>query len=234
MLQKIFIKMADNFYLSHSSFPNLAFCFHALFPPTPLFNKIINTMKRVLFFLFCAMAHLSLFGQDVWTLDPGHSRIGFTVTHHMISEVDGYFKTYEAKITTSKEDYSDAVFEFSADIASLNTENQMRDGHLKSPDIFDAEKYPKMTFKSKTITHIAGERYKISGDLTIKDKTLPISLDLWIVGPGNNERAKRYEIGVKATGTLNRLDYGVGVNLPLFSVANEVSLRLVGEFDKPY
>jgi polyisoprenoid-binding protein YceI len=189
-------------------------------------------MKNTGIVFFFVLTATYLFGQNTWTLDPGHSRVGFTVTHHMISEVDGYFREFEAKMTTSEEDYSDAVFEFTAQTASLNTENERRDGHLKSDDIFDVVKYPTISFKSTSLTQIAGERYKISGDLTIKDKTLPITLDLWMVGPKVNERAKRYEIGVKALGTLNRKAFGVGERLGTASVSEEVSLRITGELNK--
>jgi polyisoprenoid-binding protein YceI len=189
--------------------------------------------KTTAFFALLMLGNLA-FGQTVWTLDKGHSRIGFTVTHHMISEVDGYFKEYDGKMTAKKEDYSDAVFELTVQTASLNTENQMRDGHLKSPDIFDVEKYPTMDFKSKSFTQIAGNRYKMAGDLTIKGVTQPISMDVTMVGPGKNERAKRFEIGVKALGKLSRLAYGVGVKLDTFSVSDEVELRILGEFDSSF
>ena len=191
-------------------------------------------MKKTPFFLFLLCFSSLAFGQNVWTLDKGHSKIGFTVTHHMISEVDGYFKEYEGKMTTTKEDYSDAVFELTVQTASLNTNLEMRDGHLKSPDIFDVEKFPTIAFTSTAFTQIAGNRYKITGNLTIKDVTLPLSMDLWLVGPGNNERAKRFEIGVKALGKLSRLAYHVGERLPLFSVSDDVELRILGEFDKSY
>ena len=147
-----------------------------------------------------------------------NSKIGFTVTHHMISEIDGYFRAYQATMTTAEDDFSDAVFEFSADIESINTESERRDNHLRSAGIFDAEKHPTMNFKSISCDQIAGNRYKVSGNFTIKGKTLPIALDLWLVGPVKNDRGKRFEIGAKAVGKLNRRDFGVGENLPFGSV----------------
>ena len=152
----------------------------------------------------------------------------------MISEVDGYFANYEGKITTTKDDFSDAVFELTIQTASLTTNFEMRDNHLKSPDIFDVEKYPTIAFKSTSLAQIAGNRYKLSGNLTIKATTLPISLDLTIVGPSKNDRAKRFEIGVKGLGRLSRLAFGVGQNLGLVSVSDDVELRILGEFDKAY
>jgi polyisoprenoid-binding protein YceI len=183
-------------------------------------------------FLFSfLLANAALFAQT-WTLDKGHSRVGFTVNHHMISEVDGSFKVYDAKITATKEDFSDAVFEFSTETASFNTENDFRDKDLKSANYFDVEKFPKMSFKSTSFKRIMGNKWKLVGDLTIKDKTLPVTLDVVLGGPEFNERAKKPEIGIKATGKINRLDFGIGVNLPEMMVSNEVELRVLGEFKK--
>ena len=108
-------------------------------------------MKKISFLLFALCTTVATFAQT-WTADKAHSKVGFTVTHLGISEVDGSFGTIDAKITSSKEDFSDAVFEFSADIASVTTGNGMRDGHLQKEDMFDAAKFPKMTFKSTNIS----------------------------------------------------------------------------------
>lgn len=191
-------------------------------------------MKNVIISVFAAFMPIFLTAQDVWTLDPGHSKIGFTVTHHMISEVDGFFRDFEAKMTVNAEDYSDAIFEFTTQTKSINTEHEQRDNHLKSADIFDAEQFPTITFKSTSFTQIAGEHYTITGDLTIKGKTLPLSLDMWLVGPVTNDRAKRWELGAKAIGSINRKDFGVGENLGTTSVSNQVDLRVIGEFNRSY
>jgi len=188
-------------------------------------------MKNAVFTALLTLVLSSAFAQT-WTLDKGHSRVGFTVNHHMISEVDGNFKIYDAKITATKADFSDAVFEFTAETASFNTDNEMRDNDLKSANYFDVEKFPKMTFKSTSFKRIMGNKWKIVGDLTIKDKTISISLDIILGGPEYNERAKKQEIGIKATGKINRLDFGIGVNLPEMMVSNEVELRILGEFKK--
>jgi polyisoprenoid-binding protein YceI len=188
-------------------------------------------MKKSLVLFAALLATAHLFAQT-WTLDKGHSKVGFTVNHHMISEVDGAFKVYDAKITATKEDFSDAVFEFTTETASFNTDFEMRDKDLKSANYFDVEKYPTMRFKSTSFKRIMGNKWKLVGDLTIKDKTLPVSLDVVLGGPEYNERAKKPEIGIKATGKVNRLDFGIGVNLPEMMVSNEVELRILGEFKK--
>ncbi len=194
---------------------------------------VINlcTMKKATALFVFLLAAAAAFSQT-WTLDKGHSRVGFTVNHHLISEVDGNFKAYNAKITATKEDFSDAVFEFSAETSSFNTDNEMRDKDLKSPNFFDVEQYPTMAFKSTSFVRIMGNKWKLKGNLTIKDTTLPISLDVILGGPEMNQRAQKLEIGIKATGKINRLDFKIGEKLPEFMVSNEVELRILGEFKK--
>src|SRR3954466_15030220 len=99
-------------------------------------------MNKVILLLLAFSITGSAFAQADWSVDKGHSKVGFTVTHHMISEVDGYFRTFTAKLTSSKDDFSDAVFMLSAETATINTENEMRDKDLKSPGFFDVEKFP--------------------------------------------------------------------------------------------
>ncbi len=91
-----------------------------------------------------------------------------------------------------------------------------------------------MNFKSTSFNQIAGEHYKVAGDITIKGNTLPITLEVWLVGPVENERAKRHELGFKASGSIMRQAFGVGENLSTLSVSDEVGLRITGEFNKSY
>ncbi|WP_423147146.1 YceI family protein [Rubrolithibacter danxiaensis] len=176
--------------------------------------------------LFCSTA----FAQK-WTVDKAHSKLGFTVTHLMLSEVDGNFKKFDASITSSKDDFSDAVFELTADVNSINTENEMRDNDLKSDHFFDAAKYPQITFKSKSITKLDSKKYKLSGDLTMHGVTKPVTLDLTLNGIGKNMRTQKPLAGFKLTGTINRTDFGIG-SMPSAVVSEEVEIRAVGEFGK--
>jgi len=189
-------------------------------------------MKSIILTTFLFISSLSLLAQATWTLDKSHTRVGFTVTHHMISEVDGNFTEYDASFTSSKEDFSDAAFEFTAQTASINTDFELRDGHLREEDYFHVEKYPTLDFKSTSFTKIAGNQYKVVGDLTIKGITMSIELDLWLIGPQLNERVQQMEVGIKAVGDIKRLDYGIGNNLPLFNVSDQIDLRILGEFRK--
>jgi len=189
----------------------------------------MKNLHLIIVFLFST---ITLFSQTTWTLDKGHSKVGFTIKHHMIAELDGNFMDYTAKITASKEDFSDAVFEFTAETNSFFTANEMRDGHLKDERYFDVKQFPQITFKSTSFTRVMGNQWKLIGNLTMKGKTLPVKLDVVLGGPEMNKRAKTQEIGITATGKINRLDFGVGEQLPEFNVSNEVELRILGEFQK--
>lgn len=189
-------------------------------------------MKKITLLLLTASIATSAFAQATWSLDKGHSKIGFTVTHHMISEVDGYFKTFTAKLTSSKDDFSDAVFELSAETNSINSENEMRDKDLKGPGFFNVEKFPALTFKSTSLKKVNGNKYSLVGDLTIKDVTKSITMEVTLNGPEPHPRTKKPAIGIKATCKINRKDFGVGADLAELMVGNEVELRATGEFNK--
>ena len=189
-------------------------------------------MKRLSLTIAVLLGSFATYAQT-WTVDKAHSKVGFTVTHLLLSEVDGNFKTFDAKITAAKPDLSDAVMEMTADVNSINTENDRRDGHLKSPDWFDAAKYPTVTFKSTSFKKVEGKKYKATGDLTMHGVTKPVTLDITMNGPVTNEspKGKQEKAGFKVTGTLNRLDFGVG-KAGGAVVSEEIELKVNGEFAK--
>ncbi len=189
-------------------------------------------MKRLFVTLSVAFVSFAAHAQT-WTADKAHSKVGFTVTHLMLSEVDGNFKTFDAKITSAKPDLSDAVLELTADVNSINTENERRDGHLKSPDWFDAAKYPTVTFKSKSFQKIDGKKYKATGDLTMHGVTKPVTLDVTMNGPvtSDSPRGKQEKVGLKVGGTVKRTDFGVGSSGGAV-VSEDVEIKANGEFVK--
>ncbi len=142
-----------------------------------------------------------------WTIDTMHSEVGFKVKHLVISTVSGKFKTYNATITADAPDFSDVAISFSADISSIDTGVAQRDEHLKSADFFDSEKFEKLTFVSTRVEK-DGDDYKISGDLTIKDVTRPITLNVEFGGVGPNMYGQTIA-GFEITGKLNRKDFGL-------------------------
>ena len=143
-------------------------------------------MKRFTLVASALLVSFATFAQNTWKVDKAHAKLGFTVTHLLMSEVDGNFKTFDATITSSKEDFSDAVFELTADLASANTDNEGRDAHLKRADMFDVANHPTLTFKSTSISKVADKKYKLNGNLTIKGVTKPVSLDLALTGMGKD------------------------------------------------
>ncbi len=189
-------------------------------------------MKKTSLILSLLFVSMASFAQ--WSIDKGHSKFTFIAEHHGLSEVDGYFKKFDGKITASKDDLSDAVFEISIESASINTDLDMRDNHLKSEDMFNVEKFPALTFKSTSFTKIAGNKYKMVGDLTIKGVTKSATLDVIMNGPmaHPNPQNKIPQLGIKATTTIKRSDFGIGGKLATVMVGDEISIRATGEFQK--
>lgn len=185
--------------------------------------KKITLVATALFLSFTTFA-------QTWKVDKAHAKVGFTVTHMMIAEVDGNFKTFDATLTSSKEDFTDAVFEVSADINSIDTDMEMRDKDLKGENYFDAAKFPTLTFKSTSISKVADKKFKLTGDLTMKGVTKPVTLDMVLTGMGKDMRSQKPKAGFKITGTIKRTDFGVGKASP--AVSEEVELRAVGEFNQ--
>lgn len=170
-------------------------------------------MKKVIVFLaLVIVTGANVLAQNsTWQLDPAHSKIGFTVTHLVISEVEGNFNKFDGKVISTKPDFSDSQIEFTADINSIDTDNEDRDKHLKSPDFFDAAKHDKLKFVSKSFKKVSENTFKVTGDLTIKGVTKPVTLDAVYGGtvkdPYGNTKA-----GFKLTGKINRKDFGLTWN----------------------
>lgn len=187
-------------------------------------------MKNVISFVFIAFLSLSVFAQSTWNSDKNHSQVSFAIVHSGISEVEGVFDVFDATIVTSEEDFSDAQFEVDIDVASIDTQVEMRDNHLKSADFFDVEKYPTMTFKSTSIEEISDNKYKVRGDLTLHGITKPVTLDVWY--RGTNETPKGSTAGFQITGTILRSDFNLGPDFPEPALSNEVKLKVDAEFKK--
>lgn len=189
-------------------------------------------MKKTALVLSFLVASFASFAQ--WSIDKGHTKFAFIAEHHGLSEVDGYFKKFDGKITAAKDDLSDAVFEITIESSSINTDLEMRDNHLKSEDMFDVEKFPTISFKSTSLTKIAGNKYKMAGNMTIKGVMKPITLDVTMNGPmaHPNPNNKTPQLGIKATTTIKRSDFGIGGKLATVMVSDEISIRATGEFQK--
>lgn len=187
-------------------------------------------MKKLLLFV-SALLMVSAANAQKWNCDKAHSNVKFNLTHMMLTELSGSFKNFDVTMTSSKEDFTDAQFDFSADVASVDTDNSMRDGHLQGDAHFDAAKFPKITFKSTGVQKVSAGKYKLMGDLTMKGKTLPITLDMVVKGPITDQRTQKPKIGLRASGTIDRSKWGVG-GMPEAVVSNDIEIVVSGEFLK--
>jgi polyisoprenoid-binding protein YceI len=162
-----------------------------------------------------------------WALDRVHSGMSFAVSHMVVSETKGKFDDFAVNVTSDKEDFSDAKVEVTIKVESVNTDEKKRDGHLKSPDFFDAAKFPTMTFKSKEMKKVGDRKYKLVGDFTMKGVTKPLELDVRFGGLMADKQGKTHA-GFKVTGIINRQEFGVTWNSMLDNggavVGNEVEL----------
>ncbi len=186
----------------------------------------MNTRALLLSLVFLP---LTVFA-DTWKGDPAHSRLAFAVTHLGISEITGVFKTFDVTITANEPDFSDAVFELSVDVGSIDTEVVKRDNHLRSPDFFAVEDFPEMTFRSRSIEPMGEGRFQLSGELTIRGQAKPVTMELWYRGTTINQ--KNTTAGFQLTGTLRRSDFGVGSKFAPPMISDEVAIKADGEFIK--
>jgi hypothetical protein len=171
-------------------------------------------MKKIsTLLILTTMLFSSAFAQTAktWNVDKMHSAVKFSVSHLVVSEVDGSFKIFDGSMVADNADFSNAKINFSVDVNSINTDNTSRDGHLKADDFFNAEKYPAMTFKSTSFKKKSGNMYELTGDMTIRDVTKKVVFAVKYGGtakdPYGNTKA-----GFKATGSINRLEYGLKWN----------------------
>jgi polyisoprenoid-binding protein YceI len=190
-------------------------------------------MKKILITLSAALALVSFVVLDAgsWSLDAGHSRLGFTVKHMEISETVGQFDKFDVKITTPNADFSDATIELTAEAKTVNTYLSMRDDHLRSADFFDVEKHPTITFKSTSVKKAKGNNYVIKGNFTMRGVTKRVVLAGVHNGTTKN-RAGADLAGLKISGMIKRSEYGVGVTMPNTVVADEIYLNADLEVSK--
>jgi len=167
-----------------------------------------------------------------WSFDKSHAKLGFSVTHLMISDVEGSFKNATATLTTTKEDFTDAVVEMTAEASSINTDHEKRDAHLQSADFFDVAQFPTLTFKSTSFKKTkTANTYVVKGNLTMHGITKPVTLTA-VAKTGIHPMNKKTVAGFKITGTLKRSDFGIGGGTPTAIVSDEVLINANAEFVK--
>jgi polyisoprenoid-binding protein YceI len=143
-----------------------------------------------------------------WAIDPAHSQVTFSVKHMVIATVKGHFKVISGSLNIDEANSANSWVEATAETASIDTRDAGRDGHLRSPDFFDAEKYPTISFKSTKVEPAGGNEYKVTGDLSLHGVTKPVVFNVEFNGtdkdPWGNQRA-----GISATTKINRKDFGL-------------------------
>ena len=170
-----------------------------------------------------------------WKVDQAHSEIKFKVKHLVVSTVTGQFTSFEGKVEADNADLSDAKISFEADVNSIDTKNEQRDGHLKSPDFFDAANHPKLTFISKSITKKSDDEYVVLGDITIRGTKKEVSLS--VTYNGTTKGFGGVDVaGFEISGKLNRFDFGLQWNALTevggIVVGDEVKIDIIAELQK--
>jgi polyisoprenoid-binding protein YceI len=188
--------------------------------------KKLNTLVVAMLVTGASMA------QTNWSIDKVHSKIGFSATHLLVSEVEGSFKDYDAKVTSTADDFAGSTIEFTAKTASVFTDNEKRDGHLKSDDFFNAEKFPELKFAGTLVKE--NGKYVLKGNLTIRDVTKPVTLDVTYGG-----RVKAFggeRAGFKIKGKILRKEYGLKFSAALdgggLVVSDEIDINVKVEISK--
>jgi polyisoprenoid-binding protein YceI len=168
-----------------------------------------------------------------WVADKAHTSIKFTVTHLLISDVDGTFKSFDGSMESSKADFSDAKIIFTADVNSVNTDNEKRDADLKSDNFFNAAKFPQIKFESSSFTPLGNNKYTLIGNLTIRDVTKVVTFD---VTYGGTATMYGVHAGFKAKAKIDRFDYNLKWNAMTEAggavVGKEVEITINVDFKK--
>ena len=174
-----------------------------------------------------------------WKVDNSHSKLGFSVIHMMVAETEGKFKVFNGTAASKTEmDFTNAAISFTADASSINTEDEKRDGHLKSPDFFDVQKYPFITFVSTSMKPAgAGKNtYELEGDITIRGVTKRVKLQAIGAARTVKDPWGNIKNGFRVTGIINRKDFGLEWNAALeaggVAVSEEVTITCNIELNK--
>lgn len=149
--------------------------------------------------------------KTTWAVDPMHSEVQFKVKHLVISTVTGNFNQYNGEVITEGDNFANAQVTFTIDTDSISTNNEQRDGHLKSDDFFAADKYPQITFKSTAVEKTGVDTFKLTGDLTIRDVTKPVTLEVEQGGIARDMYGNT-KAGFEVSGKINRKEFGLQWN----------------------
>lgn len=174
--------------------------------------------------------------KSTWTVDPAHSNLEFVVKHMMMSNLRGRFHQYDATVEADPEDLTTADISFRIDVASVDTDNEKRDGHLKSADFFETETHEYITFEATDIQHVSGNDYDVTGDLTIRDVTKPETFRITAEGSAKDPMSGDEVAGFSGEGKINRKAFGLTWNVALETggvlVGDDIKISLEFECHK--
>lgn len=179
-------------------------------------------MKHIFTSLFLTAA-LAVNAQSTWKADKAHTNMNFAISHLVISEVTGRFNDFEID-AQADDTFSNPEFSVNIQTASIDTQNNRRDDHLKSEDFFAVESYPTISFKSNSIEKTGENTFKLNGDLTMHGVTKPVTLEGRLNGIITDERSKKLKAGLKFTGTIKRSDFNVGGSMA--PIGDEVDITI--------
>ena len=167
--------------------------------------------------------------KTTWAVDPAHSHVGFSIKHLMIATVRGSFTQVQGTVRVDESDPTTAEVDITIPTASVTTGEEKRDGHLRSPDFFDVDRFPNMTFRSKRVERKSGDSLRVVGDLTIRDVTREVALDVELLGRAKDPWGQEHA-AFEATTKIKRADYGLTWNAALETggvlVGDEVKISI--------
>lgn len=170
-----------------------------------------------------------------YQIDPAHSRVGFATRHMTVSVIRGQFREFKGTVTTADDNPASAQVELTVQAASIDSGIEARDNHLRGDDYFAVEKYPELRFQSKSIEPAGGGRFRVTGDLTIRDTTKPVTLEAELGGPIQDPFGNT-RVGITLTGSISRKEWGLTANPTIEGggpvIADEVKLEVETEFTK--
>lgn len=191
-------------------------------------------MKKTVFALALTLSSLAF--ASSWDIDTYHAGAGFTVKHMMISNVSGRLGPVTGTVELDDADVTKSAISATIDVKGIDTQNQKRDDHLRSPDFFDVEKFPTVTFKSTKVEKAGDSKLKVTGDLTMHGVTKSVVLDAELSGEAVDPFYKITKRAVTATGSVNREDFGLVWNKPMANngvlVSKEVKITIDAELNK--
>lgn len=197
-------------------------------------KSLLKTLTLIGVIILSGLTHIKAQDAPMWMFDKAHTSLNFTIKH-FFSDVQGRFNDFEGMVHFDPNNLKGSKVNFSVPLKSINTDNQKRDGHLQSPDFFNAAKYPEITFVSSKFEKKGDNSFVVHGNLTIRNVTKKVALPLKVTGQTEHPMMKGTLIlGLLVETTINRTDFGVGVGdwAATMVVGDEVSIRIPIELNR--